>query len=76
MKDVTDKISTFLQITDIINRTLKPSQVQRHPRLKIYNTSALPTLLYGFETCAIIEQYKSRIKSGETKFMRRANYTL
>jgi hypothetical protein len=27
-KDVTVKISKFLQITGIINRTLKPSQVQ------------------------------------------------
>jgi hypothetical protein len=75
-KDVTVKISVFLQITEIINRTLKPSQVHRHTRLKIYNTSALPTLLYELETLAIIEQVKSRIKSGKTKFMmRRANYT-
>jgi len=59
------------------NGTLKPSQVQRQIRLKIYSyyTSALPTLLYGLETWALIEQDKSRVKSGKTKFMRRrVNY--
>jgi hypothetical protein len=34
---------------------------------------ALPTLLYEFETLAIREQVKSRIISGEIKFMRRKN---
>jgi len=33
--DITVKISKFLQITGIINGTLKPSQVQKHTRLKI-----------------------------------------
>ena len=43
----------------IINRTLKPSQVQKHTRRRIYNTSALPCLLYGYgcETWAIRERY-------------------
>ena len=46
-KYITVKISTFLQITGIINRTLKPSQVQKHTILKIYNALALPAFLYG-----------------------------
>jgi hypothetical protein len=36
--EVTVKISKFLWITGIINRALKPSQVQKHIRLKIYIT--------------------------------------
>jgi hypothetical protein len=32
---------------------------------------ALPAVLYGWETQAVAEQDKYRIKSGETKFMRR-----
>jgi hypothetical protein len=43
--DVTVKISKFPQIMEIINVTVKPSQVQKHNRPKIYNTLALPTLL-------------------------------
>jgi hypothetical protein len=64
-------MSIFLQITGIINRILKLSQVQKCTRLTIYNTSALPTVLYGCETWAVTEQDKSRLKLGETKFMRR-----
>jgi len=59
----------------IINRTLKPSQVQKHTRLKIYNTLALLALVYGCDTWAIREQDKYRIKSVEMRFMRKmANY--
>jgi hypothetical protein len=68
---ITGKISKFLQITGIINRTLKPSQVRKHTRLKIYNTLALPKLIYGFETWAITEQDKYRIMSEKITFMRR-----
>jgi hypothetical protein len=39
------KISKFLQITETINRTLKTSQVQRHARMKIYNTLVLHILV-------------------------------
>jgi len=48
--DVTVQISKFTQIMEIINITLKPSQVQKHKRPKIYNTLALPTLLYRCAT--------------------------
>jgi len=58
----------------IINRTLKPSQDQKHTRLKINNILALPTLLYGCDTWAIREHNKSRITSAEIKFMRMAKY--
>ena len=46
-KDTIVKISKFLHITGIINRTLKPPQVQRHNRVKKRNTFVLPTLLHG-----------------------------
>ena len=46
-KYIAVKISTFLQKTGNINTTLKPSQVQNHTRLEIYNISALHNLLYG-----------------------------
>jgi hypothetical protein len=54
-----------------MNITSESSQVQKQTRLTIYNTLALPTVLYGCKTQAVREQDKSRIKSGETKFMRK-----
>jgi len=53
-------MSTFLQITGIIDRTLKSSQVQKHIKLKIYHTLGLPTLLDG---CEIWESW-NRINLG------------
>jgi len=42
----------------------------------MYNTLALPTLLYGCETWIIREQNKPRMTSAEIKFIRRmAKYT-
>jgi hypothetical protein len=37
----------------------------------MYNTSTLPSLLYGYETWEIRKEDKIRIMSGEMKFMRK-----
>ena len=51
-------------------QNFKTSRVQKHTGLKISNTLALSTLLYGYKTWAIREQYKSRIMPAEMKRMR------
>jgi hypothetical protein len=75
-KDVTTKVSKFLQITGIINQVLNPSKLQRQTRLRIYNTLAIPILLYGSEAWTLKEQDKSRITAAEMKLLRKtAKYT-
>ena len=49
-KDITVRVSKFLHITGIINRISKPSQIQKHTKLKTCNTLALPTILHRWET--------------------------
>ena len=49
-KDVGVKIPRFPQVKGIINRILKSYQIRKYSRLKINNTLALPTVLYGCET--------------------------
>ena len=71
-KDITVKISTFLQITGVNDRTLKSSQVQKHTKLKTYRTLPLPTLIDGCEMWGILEQNKSRITLAEMNFRRRS----
>jgi len=59
-----------------MNSTSKPSQVQKHIRLEMCKTLALPTLLYSCKSWAVREQNESRIMSVEMKFIRTvANYT-
>ena len=75
-KDITVKVSEFLQITEIISRTLKPSQIQYNSRLKTYSTLALLTSVYGCESWSSRERDNSRITSAEMKCVRRiAIYT-
>jgi hypothetical protein len=57
-KDATKKLSKFLKITGIINQVLKPSKVQKQTKLQIYNTLAIPTLLYSSEAWTLKEQDK------------------
>jgi hypothetical protein len=76
-RDVKNKISKFLQVTGTINNVLKPNQVQKSSRMKIYNKLTLPTLIYGSEIWTQTQQDKSRLKASEMKFLRRtAEYTL
>ena len=37
-EDMANKISKYIKVTGVINQMFKPSQVQRHTRLKIYKT--------------------------------------
>jgi len=48
----------------------------RKKRIKLYNTLALPVLLYGSETWTIKAREPRRITAAEMKYMRRtAGYT-
>ena len=44
-KNIAAKVSKFLLTSGIITRTLKPSQVKKHTRLKICDSSAVHALL-------------------------------
>ena len=44
-------------------------------RIKLYNTLALPVLLYGSETWTIKARDARRITAAEMKYMRTAGYT-
>jgi hypothetical protein len=61
----------FAQGNAIIDRNVTHSEVQKDIRLKICKTLTLRTLLYGYETWAVIEQDKHRITSAEMKILRR-----
>jgi hypothetical protein len=54
-KDISVKVSKFLQVKGMFNRHFKLSQVQKHSRRKALNTLTLPDLLYGYEIGAIRE---------------------
>jgi hypothetical protein len=45
--------------------------VQKKTRIKLYNTLALPMLLYGSETWTIKARDARRIKAAEMKYIRR-----
>jgi transposase len=52
-KDIYSKITKFVQILGLLNNTLKPNLVQRNTRLKLYETLALPNILYCSEIWTI-----------------------
>lgn len=55
--------------------TFKASKVQKQNRIKIYNTLALPTILYRIESWAL-KMDKKRIIAAEMKFMSPTQSTL
>ena len=75
--DIDNKLHNYLKITGIINNVFRP---QKNPlkktTIKLYNTLALPVLLYGSETWTIKARDARRITAAEMKYMRRtAGYT-
>jgi hypothetical protein len=70
--DVDNKLNNSLEITGIINNLFRPKKT----RIKLYNTLALPALLYSSENWTIKARDATRITAPETKYMRStAGYT-
>jgi hypothetical protein len=54
----------------------RPQKTLKKTRIKLYNTLALPVLLYGSETWTVKARDARRITAAEMKYMRRtARYT-
>jgi hypothetical protein len=69
--DIDNKLNYYLRIKGIINNVFGPKKT----RIKLHNTLALPTLLYGSEKWTIKARDATRIISAEMKYMRTAGNT-
>ena len=70
-------VSSFSFIPVIIsNNAFRPQKTLKKTRIKLYNTLAIPFLLYGSETWTIKATDARRIRAAEMKYMRKtAGYT-
>ena len=74
--DIDDKLHNYLKFTGILNNVFRPQKTLKKTRIKLYNTLALPVLLYGSETWTIETRDARRITAADMKYMRRtAGYT-
>jgi hypothetical protein len=74
--DIDNILHNYLKITGILNNVFRPQKTLKKTRIKLYNTLALPVLLYGSETWTIKARDARRITAAEMKYMRRtAGYT-
>jgi hypothetical protein len=74
--DIDNKLLNYLKITGILNNVFRPHKSLKKTTIKLYNTLALPVLLYGSETWTIKARDARRITAAEIKYMRiTAGYT-
>jgi hypothetical protein len=66
--DVDNKLNNYLKITGIINNMFRPKNTLKKARIKLYNTPALPTLLFGRENWTIKARDATRITAAEMKY--------
>jgi len=55
--DIDKKLNNILKITGVLNNVFRPQKPLKKTRIKLYNTLALPVLLYGSETWTIKAGY-------------------
>ena len=65
--DIDNKLHNYLKITGILNNVFKPQKTLKKTRIKLYNTLALPVLLYGSETWTIKARDARKITAAELK---------
>jgi hypothetical protein len=51
--DIDNKLHNYLIITGILNNVFRPQISLKETTIKLYNTLALPLLLYGSETWTV-----------------------
>ena len=73
--DIDNKLHNYLKITGILNNVFRPQKTLKKTRIKLYNTLALPVLLYGSKTWTIKARDARRITAAEVRYMRTAGYT-
>jgi hypothetical protein len=64
-----------LKITGILINVFRPQKSLKKTRIKLYNTLALPVLLYGSETWTLKARDARRITATEMNYMRRKQDT-
>jgi hypothetical protein len=62
-------LNNCLKITGIINNVFRPTKTPSKATIKLYNTLALPTLVYGSENRTIKARDATRITATEMKYM-------
>ena len=55
--DIYNKLNNFLKIISILNNVFRPQKPLKKTRIKLYNTLALPVLLYGSEIWTAVAQW-------------------
>jgi hypothetical protein len=69
--DIDNKLNNYLKITGILNSVFRPQKTQKKTRIRLYNTLALPALIYGSETWTVTARDARRISAAEMKCTRR-----
>ena len=69
--DIDNTLHNYLKITGILNNVFRPQKNLKKTRIILYNTLALPVLLYDSETWTIKARDARRITAAEMKYMRR-----
>ena len=68
--DIDNKLHNYLKFTGILDNVFRPQKTLKKTRIKLYNTLALPVLLYGSETWTIKAREARRITVAEMEHMR------
>jgi hypothetical protein len=72
--NIDNKLQNYLKITGILN-VFRPRKTLKKTRIKLYNTLALPVLLYGSETWTFKARDARRITATKVKYVRTTGYT-
>jgi hypothetical protein len=65
---IDNKLNNYLKTTGILNNVFRPQKTLKKTIIRLYNTLALPVLLYGSETWTIKARDARRISAAEMKY--------
>jgi hypothetical protein len=69
------KLNKYFKITGTLNDVFRPQKTLKKTGIKLYNTLALPVLLYGRETWIVKARDARIITAADMKYMITSGYT-
>jgi len=71
--DIDNKFHNYFKIKGFLNNVFRAQKALKKTRIKLYNTLALPVLLYASKTWTVKARNARRITAAEMKYMRRTS---
>ncbi|KAL3276998.1 hypothetical protein HHI36_012360, partial [Cryptolaemus montrouzieri] len=74
-REIEKRLTQAKQVIGFLNSVFWSGEITKGRKMRVYEAMVKSSLLYGSETCRLIERFKSRLEAVEMHVLRRSSRT-